>query len=170
MEELIYFVKDAVIVLAETPTSLVIALSTAIAWKSLKQSRKLSIQKNTLDFDDSHSANSELLKAYVTLRHISTSGLSKEVDSKLRDLASKKQDSSEAEAIRLILNTWERVARGVEHEVYDEEMLYRAFKSLVVQIHRKTKAYRLEAQVRTPTFYECFETMAYRWEIRYLAK
>ena len=151
---------------SNNPTTVVISMSAFIAWRGLIQARKLSIQKNTLDFDNVHGENKDLLAAYVSLGSTYRETLSSELDSRLRSYATDMRSSEQAAQIRLILNTWERVGRGIQYGVYDKDMLYRAFSSHVLNIYSITRAYRLEVQKDSPSFYECFEKMGHDWYMK----
>jgi hypothetical protein len=148
------------------PTSVFVLISALIAIHSLKQSRVLQIQKNTLEFDGHHVSNKELIKAYGTLTKITENNLSKSSDQYLVSLIEEKKHCDDSKAIRYILNTWERVARGMKHGAYNEDMLYEAFKTLVLRIHSTTKVFRTETQKNYPSSWACFDDMAYRWAKR----
>jgi hypothetical protein len=149
------------------PTSLVIFISACVALYSIKQARTLHIQKNTIDFDAAHANNDKLLDAYAFLNKLTSNRLTVEYGLLMTDYASTKKATTEAASLRLILNTWERIGRGIENKIYDEDILYKALKSTALIIYKKTGAFRAETQKGRPTCFEYFETLATRWEKRY---
>jgi len=76
-----------------------------------------------------------------------------------------KYHSEECVAIRYVLNHFEHVSIGIQHDIYDEEMLRQGWHSLVVKVYEQTQpliaAIREMKQSNTPL--QEFEWLAKRW-------
>lgn len=57
--------------------------------------------------------------------------------------------SEEAIHIKEILNTWKRVAIAIQHKVYNEELLYKAYATMVIQIWIKFSPFINARQARS---------------------
>ena len=74
--------------------------------------------------------------------------------------------SSEAIAIRYVLNSWEQAANAIRHNIYDEIYLYKSYKSMVLHIGLLLRGYIDEKQKTNISFFENFNWLVLHWTIR----
>ncbi|WP_397453904.1 DUF4760 domain-containing protein [Pseudomonas sp. NA-150] len=65
-----------------------------------------------------------------------------------------------------MLNSWERVAVAVKHDVYDEEMLFNTYASFLITIWNVLSPYIKEKQKKNPKWFIEVQWLAIRWKIR----
>lgn len=111
--------------ISANPSSLVLVISTLIAWKSFKTQRFLTRAKNTIDFESSYHVSREIQDCEKRVRSEIRLKLTSE---KIAQLAEPENFAAPfASDIREMLNVWERVAIAVKNEVYDEDILFMAY-------------------------------------------
>ncbi len=66
----------------------------------------------------------------------------------------------------LLLNEWERVANGIIHKVYDENLLYSAHGGTVILLFNRTRRYIENRQEKNPRVYILFTKLALDWKLR----
>ncbi|KTB79061.1 DUF4760 domain-containing protein [Pseudomonas syringae pv. syringae] len=83
-------------------------------------------------------------------------------------LSCNEADRKEKEAVKYVLNHWERVAVGIVQGIYHEEMLRQSNHSNVVSLYKKAKPFidAVRYKEQKDTFYRHFEKMALSWDER----
>lgn len=144
------------------PTSLAIIASAVIALLAIRTNRHIARQKNTLDFETNH-LDQNLLDAYSTLAKLHNNKFTTPMTEWSKDAHF---DTHEARSIRKVLNTWERVSRGIDHGIYDEKILYDTYRSTIRIVSNYTFDYRKEVQKKRSSYYAGFEKISSRWFIK----
>ncbi|MFT5164267.1 MAG: hypothetical protein ACI9FJ_002868, partial [Alteromonadaceae bacterium] len=78
----------------------------------------------------------------------------------------KHTNTKEAQAIRSVLNTWERAANAMRHGVYDELYLYQAHRSMVLHFGVYLRGYIKAKQAERESFLVNFSWLVLKWTIR----
>jgi hypothetical protein len=141
------------------PTTVLVAiLSVLITVYLFKKNSSHQTKVHTLAFNKTHTEDQKLMDAYTVLSKINPD--------KIVKLAVEWREYDEATSIRTILNHWERVALGVKHGVYCEEMLIESYKTLVISISDKTQGYITKTQESSPNSHINFVKMASHWKTK----
>lgn len=77
-------------------------------------------------------------------------------------------DQKAKDAVKYVLNHWERVAVGIVQGIYHEEILRQSNRSNVVSLYKKAKPFidAVRYKEQKDTFYRHFEKMAMSWDDR----
>ncbi|MEP1384357.1 MAG: DUF4760 domain-containing protein [Paraglaciecola sp.] len=147
------------------PTFFAIILSSFLtlfaAFTAIRQSRKTAREKNSIDFETSYKTNSSIVNAWQLIMP-----LMKRKDSNYLKLSNGKIKQEEIDAINLILNTWERAANGIFHNIYDGNFLYKTYGSTVLYLYSNLYGYIEDRQNVNPRFYIQFSKLYIRWKIK----
>lgn len=155
----LYFVVKEIIVL---PSSVFIFLSSLIAVLAIIRTHRLALLRNTIDFEV-HYLNKELEEAYVLLYDAYDDSKNNGNPMKKWGVATNFNEPK-SKAIRKVINTWERVGRGVKNGIYSDKVLYNTYYTTLVKVDSYTKDYRLEVQKISETYFKGFEELCSRWK------
>ncbi len=141
--------------------SAVLALSGALL--NLVYQRRTARDSNSLSFQHSLLNDQHYLK-YLSC---SVSAFENRHNFPLKMFATREYSKTpEAQAIRYVLNTWERAANAMRHGIYDEKYLYEAHKSMVLHFGVILREYVNEKQKEQISFFENFSWLVLKWSIR----
>jgi len=144
--------------------SAVLAVSAAAV--TVFYTRKIAREKNTLDFQQSFQ-NDRAYARNMKIVHELSSKYSYKASAYLKRLAQEKHASTrEAESIRYVLNTWEKVANAIRHGLFDEDYLYLSHKSTVLRLGVELRSFVRERQLQNISLYTNFNWLVLRWAIR----
>lgn len=135
-----------------------------IALMTIKKQRQTARENNSLSFEKDYQRCEYVRKAWVVIRE-------KVIKNKPyfpieRYAEAGYASTEEATAIRDILNEWERAANAINHNLYDDGLLYNAFGSSVLFLRTEFQPYIEKRQNDTPSYYQNFMSMSLRWRIR----
>lgn len=142
--------------------SATLALSAAMV--SMYYQRKTAREKNTLDFLNNLSDDTNYQTHFATVRTILSAD---DRDNRLIELASDSNvNDKDTEAIREVLNTWEQASSAVIHNLYDELYLYSSHKTQVLNLCIKLRPYIRTRQKTNISLYSNFTWLALKWTVR----
>lgn len=146
------------------PNFFAVILGVVVAIIGIAKQRQTARDKNTLDFESALEDKSDYTAAWIIVTRIVDNRLSVPV----QRWASKSYfNTAEAQALRHILNRWERASNGIERKVYNDEALYEIYGSHIISIYVYLMPYINEIRVlRLPKAYEKFERLAINWQVR----
>ena len=142
-------------------TSAVIALSVALL--GIHFQRKTAQESNSLDFQISLANNDKYLESLAVIVLAINNREKVPVENFAREEFS---TSKEAEAIRYVLNTWERAANAILHGIYDEKYLYRTYKSMLLYFGVNLRVYIREKQKEGNSFFSSLNWLIIKCSIR----
>lgn len=136
-------------------------LGGSIAIIGIWKQRQTAVSKNTVDFeaalgsDEDYDKHWEAIKAAVAER--------KRIP--VANWATDKNfEKPSAEAIRYVLNSWERAANGISKRVYDSRFLYEMYGTHVISMHEQLLPYIIRVrQDRQARAFSKFLDMAEQW-------
>ena len=124
--------------------------------RTARESNALSFQQKLLD-NKEYMNNSALVSRAIANR----------LDFPLKNYAKPEHKyKEEAKAIRYVLNTWERAANAIKHDIYDDNYLYEAYKSYVIKLHVYFFDYIKVKQNEQNSLYERFVWLATQWRTK----
>ncbi|TVL33320.1 DUF4760 domain-containing protein [Shewanella algae] len=139
-------------------------VAAVIALSNIFSQKKLSREKNSLDFQESFKSSAKvneslrlLFDAYYNRHNIPLELYAS--DKKLKS-------TDTAEAIRFILNEWERAANAIKHKIYDDKFLYEAHASIVIFLSVNFRTFIRKTQEVNPRYYIHFTWLSLKWTIR----
>lgn len=136
-------------------------VASAAAMYTVKKQRQTARENNSLLFERDYKHNNEVTSSWSTLYY--KAHKNKLTFPIVRYAEEEHSTTSEAIAIRYILNEWERAANAINQRLYDEMLLYRAFGSTVIFLRTEFSPYIYARQADNPSFYKQFMAMSLRW-------
>ena len=160
MEQLGYFEN----ILRNHPTVISTTLAAIVAFFvaviGIKKQRQTSKEKNSLDFEASYKNNKDIRDAWTTIWIVKEL----EPDHLIRLVWDRK--APYRKDIVLILNEWERASNAIFHDLYDENLLYKAYGTTVIKLFQGVAPFIQECQRTNPRVFVSFTKLAVRWQIR----
>ncbi|ETF03459.1 hypothetical protein W822_07640 [Advenella kashmirensis W13003] len=145
--------------LKKNPTAPIMCLATLIAYNGLRTQRKIARVKNALDFQNNY-LSSETSKGYIV--NVVQIANTKPAD-ELSVATLKGQDLL---CVREVLNSFERMAIGIDIKAYDPEVLFRSYASTVLTVWKALRPYIRERQKSTPHVYCHIDKLAADWMMK----
>lgn len=145
------------------PSAIVLIFSTFIAWKSFKTQRFLTRAKNTIDFEASYHNSKEIQDCE---KRVKSSLKSCNADDKKSLALPERFSEPFVSDIRETLNIWERAAIAIKSQVYDEDVLYKAYGSSLIGLWNDLRPYIIAKQEKNRRLYANFDWLAIRWMVR----
>lgn len=144
-------------------TSLAALVAFVVAVVGISKQRQSSREKNSLDFEANYKDSKEIRDSWVLLRQAAAKD-----SSYLVELVTKrKKDDEEARAaIVTILNEWERAANAIEHSLFDEKLLYKAYGTIVIKLFQDLSPFILHCQKQNPRVFVSFTKLSIEWQIK----
>lgn len=146
----------------DNPNFFAILLGAVIAVMGIAKQRETARNKNTLEFeaaledDKDYSNHWRQVKALVANR---------ETVPVTRWANDEAFDTPEAQAIRAVLNRWERAGNGVEKKLYNGDFLYDVYGTHVISMYDFLMPYVEDVRIeRSPKLYVKFEKLAGDWK------
>ncbi len=143
-------------------TSAILALTAAFV--GVFYQRQTAKEKNTLDFQSGIQSD----KQYVdSMRKLAT--IFRDYDSSITigDLANDLHvNKPESQAIRYVLNSWEKAANAIRHGIFDDNYLYSSHKSTVLLIGVKCRPFIRARQATNTSLYTNLNWLIMKWTIR----
>ena len=133
-------------------------LAASIALWGILTQRKLSREKNSIDFETQISSDKDYRAAVRTVLTMQLGDLEKAMTDKVAD--------NNFVKLTNVFNTWERCARSVHSGLYDENYLYKVFGSTVIDLYNKHMKFIEARQEINPRYYIQFTAMASAWMVR----
>jgi len=137
-------------------------LGGSIAIIGIWKQRQTAVSKNTVDFeaalgsDENYDKHWEAVKVAVADR--------KQIPV-AHWAANENFENPPAEAIRYVLNSWERAANGITKKVYDSHFLYEMYGTHVISMHEQLLPYIIRVREdRQPRAFSKFLDMAEQWK------
>ena len=125
---------------------IVIAMTSAIlGYFSIRENRRIARQKATLDFIAFYNDGARVDEAHDIIHKYGQTPVKGDIP--LRDQI----DSKERAAFLFLMNSFESMAVGLTHDIYDRQMIKDIFGSDLLQIHAKAKKSNLINAVRAET-------------------
>lgn len=157
-------------IISKHPTFLIVLISVIIAYFSYNSQRFLAKAKNTIDFQVNFHNSTETTKHVFFIKDCMSVFTAVDLEKiALGDFESfgkgerkkaKRLDRSATE----LLNTLERLAVAVKHDVYDDQMLYNNYKSFFLKINEFLSPWIKENQRQNPRWYCEFSRLMHRWQ------
>lgn len=139
--------------LQKNPALPIYIISAIIAFLSYLFQVKLARVKHSIDFQNSYHDSKDLMASIAKVKELST--LNKDEITALA--INGNQD------VVTILNTWERAAIAIKKSIYDEEVLYLAYGTTVIQLWTKLSPFIKKRQEKNPRLYVNFDWLAVKW-------
>ena len=138
-------------------------------WGIMTQ-RKSAREKNTLDFEAAYQSNEQLKKSSSNIRKIYALDKNQRIDVYKR-IASNDSEDPLFNDIIYLLNIWERGANGVRKNIFDEQLMYNIYGSIVIyhfdHLYDLIDIRRASNEgVNKNRVWINFEWLAIRWKIR----
>lgn len=170
--DIIAAIKDSPFYQAPVISALIAAL---LAIWGIRTQRSISRQKNSLDFESAYKRNDELIAHNFTIVKFIQDvrcGVVANRDQILEKLASapnselSEDEANLAKSIATILNEWERTANATFSGLYDDNYLYRAHGTAIIQIYSSFKRYIEKRQETNPRLFINFTMLSVSWGMR----
>ncbi|EMK7468478.1 TPA: DUF4760 domain-containing protein [Escherichia coli] len=134
-----------------------------IAVISIRNQRKTSREKNSLDFEAAYKRNKDIVEAWSEVLRI----YKDRHNFPIADWGKEEYSQTDgSKALKLIFNEWERCANAVNNGLYDERYLYRVYGSTLIFLDVHFEPYMEECRKRNPRFYRNLKCLALRWRVR----
>lgn len=134
----------------------------SIAIVGILKQRQTAVSKNTVDFEAMLAGDADYDGSWDVVKRVVADRARVSVAHWAEDANFEKR---EAEAIRYVLNSWERAANGVAKKVYDSHFLYEMYGTHVISMHDFLIPYILRVrEVRQPKAFSKFLDMAEQWQ------
>lgn len=157
-------------IISKHPTFLVVLISAVIAFFSYSSQRFLAKAKNTIDFQVNFHNSSAISKHVFFIRDCMSVFTADDLKKIALDDYSNFDKSNLKKAKKLgksateLLNTLERLAVAVKHDVYDDQMLYNNYKSFFLKIYDFLSPWVIENQKQNPRWYCEFSNLMHQWK------
>ncbi|WP_416423698.1 DUF4760 domain-containing protein [Pseudomonas sp. App30] len=148
--------------LKKNPTLIFLTVTSCIAYLSWGSQRHLTRAKHTMDFQVSFSDSEVMRKAAKTF-HVK---LCKMTSAEIVALAVERKPTKEHDRVVQILNAWERVAVALKHDVYDEEMLYDIYGTLLLKLCSTLNPFIQQRQSANAKVFVNLKWLYLRWKVR----
>ena len=145
--------------LKKNPTAPIMSLATLIAYNSLRTQRKIARVKNALDFQNNYLSSEISKECIANAVQIANNRPAEE----LRVATLNGQD---LRCVREVLNSFEKMAIGIEIKAYDPEVLFRSYASTVLTVWKALRPYIRERQQSTPYVYCHMDKLAADWMMK----
>lgn len=149
-----------------SPTFYVAFISSIVAWLAYLQAKRQSVYKNTLDFQTHWNDSERVDEAWSIVYEMSNEKNNRMSISSSAELINSL--STEALAVREILNRLECTAAAVSNCIYDETMLRKNYSGPWLRLWGKVyEDYVCKSRTLNdnPRIYEQLETMFVRWQL-----
>lgn len=133
------------------------------AWFSIRNQKRTSREKNSLDFEAAYKRNDKVVEAMDTVREIYRKRGTQPLDHWGTREA---EQTPEAKALAIIFNEWERCANAVNNGLYDDMYLYRVYGSTLIHLDVHFNPYIEERRKINDRFYRNMKILALKWRIR----
>lgn len=134
-----------------------------IAVISIRNQRRTSREKNSLDFEAAYKRNKEVVEAWTEVLRI----YKDRANFPIADWGREENAQIEgAKALKIIFNEWERCANAVNNDLYDEQYLYKVYGSTLIFLDVHFEPYMEECRKRNPRFYRNMKCLALKWRVR----
>lgn len=170
--------------LAVPPQVLAALIASIVAIWGILSQRQLSRQKNSLDFESTYKRNKEISEAnnqvIDLIQHLRKHRKETTQDAADQELKRILIDDIPLDcngedrnyflakrlAVTTVINEWERASNAVFSNLYDEDYLYRAHATSIIQIYTYLRLYIDLRQEIVPRYYINFSRLALRWSRR----
>lgn len=136
-------------------------IASTVAIVGIRKTRQSAREKNSIDFETIYKTNENILKAWKIALPIMISANNNEIRRYAGIFLSK-----ENESINTILNTWERAANGIFHNVYDGNFLYKTYGTTVIKLYEELHPFIEARQAKNPRFYLQLSRLYINWKIK----
>jgi len=144
-------------------TSLAAVVAFIVAVVGISKQRQSSREKNSLDFEANYKDSQEIRDSWVLLRQ----AVAQDSTYLVELVTKRKQDDEEVRtAIVTILNEWERAANAIEHSLFDEDLLYKAYGTIVIKLFQDLSPFILHCQKRNHRVFVSFTKLSIKWQIK----
>ncbi|OSN04210.1 hypothetical protein AU510_12365 [Lonsdalea britannica] len=154
------FLKDT---LSQNPTFYPGVAGALIAFFGIRNQRKTSREKNSLDFEAAYKRSADVRNAWKILLRIEKNRLTVPLSHWGKKESAQ---SDESIALKIIFNEWERCANAVNNNLYDDNYLYKVYGSTLIFLDIHFEPYMQECRKRNPRFYRNLKCLALKWRVR----
>lgn len=150
------------IISSEITRNLFVLLGIIVAIVSVRSNKITARKKQTADFLFASRTDDKLVEGNKCLADLHASP-----DVNMKKFASREQlHTDECANIRYVLNHYERVAIGIQSDIYDENMLKKASYSTVIRLHNQAKPFidGVRESENVAMYYQEFEWLVHRWQ------
>ncbi|WP_238084500.1 DUF4760 domain-containing protein [Pseudescherichia vulneris] len=134
-----------------------------IAVTSIRNQRRTSREKNSLDFEAAYKRNKEVVDAWIEVLRIYKDRANFPIANWGKDEFSQTEGGK---ALKIIFNEWERCANAVSNDLYDEQYLYKVYGSTLIFLDVHFEPYMEECRKRNARFYRNMKSLALKWRVR----
>lgn len=134
-----------------------------IAVTSIRNQRRTSREKNSLDFEAAYKRNKEVVDAWKEVLRIYKDRANFPIADWGKDEYSQTEGGL---ALKIIFNEWERCANAVNNDLYDDRYLYKVYGSTLIFLDVHFEPYMEECRKRNPRFYRNMKCLALKWRVR----
>ncbi|WP_185922453.1 DUF4760 domain-containing protein [Hafnia paralvei] len=147
----------------KNPTFYAGILGALIAWSSIRNQKRTSKEKNSLDFEAAYKRNEKVVEAWSEVLRI----YKDRAAVPLADWGKPENAQTEgAKALKLIFNEWERCANAVHNNLYDNDYLYKVYGSTLIFLDVHFEPYMAECRKKNPRFYRNMKILALQWRVK----
>lgn len=134
-----------------------------IALFTIKKQRQTARENNSLSFERDYKRCEYVRSAWDVLFHRVFKNRSSFAVERYAESRFSKSEGNKA--IKDILNEWERAANAINHRLYDDRFLYKAFGSTVLFLRKGFYPYIAARRSDNASYYRQFMSMSLRWMI-----
>lgn len=134
-----------------------------IAVISIRNQRRTSREKNSLDFEAAYKRNKDVVTAWASVLAIYKDRGNFPLENYGKDEFSQTEN---ALSLKLIFNEWERCANAVHNGLYDELYLYKVYGSTLIFLDVHFEPYMRQCREKNPRFYRNMKCLALKWRVR----
>jgi hypothetical protein len=148
------------------PTVPIIALTALVALANWRSQQRLTRAKHAIDLQNNYVCSERVLKDMYRVADLSKKLSTEEVErlSKIdATTPATEGDRANLESIRNVLNCFERMAIGIQQDVYDEGLLFNSYATFVTDVWTSFRPYIRAKQVGNNRYYKAFDWLAVNW-------
>ena len=142
---------------------LAIPLAAIVAFFTYRGQLKAQRLKSSLEFSKEFSQNKVLQDALNKYIELSINRLEVPIESWAKP---ELQLSIEAQAIRTLINEFERLSAGIKHKIYDEDFIYNSHATYIIRAHTNLSPYMNVQKSLNPRLFKGFDELALKWKVR----
>lgn len=164
--------KDLITIIYYIISTICLIIGLILAYETIKKNQEIAKKQQTAEFLFHSREDPKYISAIYTLKNVHNSSRSiRSLVIPPTDMLNKeeiKKNEMDYKCIRYILNFYERMAVGVKHGIYDDDMLKEvSYTSVVTSFQHAEeliKAVREKNNNSNKTAYQEFETLVKRWK------
>lgn len=144
---------------AAHPTLIFFLISAIIAYMAYRFSKKSARLQNTIAEKGKYEVDGAIQKVTVAMQALSNHNG--------KVCCQKKLSEEEQLCVIYVLNSWENIAIGIKHKVFDEKVMLDSYMSTAIKIWQGFENIIKEKKSSNPMAYCNFELLMKRWTKKY---